>query len=120
MNGATVNNYSIDGGLSFNNAITLAPLFDRVELKLNTPLSPGTVYNLAVNNVTDCNGNSIGANQAKVGLPSEASPSDIVINEILYNPRSNAYDYVEFYNRSNKIFDASKLFAANRNSSGAD
>ena len=118
-NGATVNNYSIDGGLSFNNATTLAPLFDRVELKLNTSLSPGTIYNLAVNNVTDCNGNSIGANQAKVGLPSEASPSDIVINEILYNPRSNAYDYVEFYNRSNKIFDASKLFAANRNSSGA-
>src|SRR5205085_7548510 len=29
------------------------------------------------------------------------------------------YDYVEFYNRSNKIIDASKLYIGNRNSSGA-
>ena len=32
-------------------------------------------------------------------------------------PRSNAHDYTEYYNKSNKIFDASKLFIANRNSS---
>ena len=45
-------------------------------------------------------------------------PGDGIINEILFNPRSNGYDYVEFYNKSNKIFDASKLYIANRNSSG--
>jgi hypothetical protein len=119
LSGATVNNYSIDGGMSFSTATTLAPLFDRVELKLNTPLSQNGIYNLIANNVTDCAGNLItGSNQSKVGLPSEALPLDMVINEILYNPRSNGYDYVEFYNRSNKIFDASKLFAANRNSNG--
>jgi hypothetical protein len=52
-----------------------------------------------------------------VGLPVEPSRSDIVINEMLFNPRSNGFDYVEFYNVSNKIIDASKLFAANRNGS---
>jgi len=58
------------------------------------------------------------ANNVRVGLPEEAAPGEFIINEILFNPRSNAFDYVEFYNNSNKIFDASKLYIANRNSSG--
>ncbi|HJT75338.1 MAG TPA: gliding motility-associated C-terminal domain-containing protein [Chitinophaga sp.] len=49
----------------------------------------------------------------------DPAPKDIVINEILYRPRANASDYVEYYNASRKVFDAGKLFIANRNSSGA-
>jgi len=49
----------------------------------------------------------------------EALRNEVVINEILFNPRPNAYDYVEIYNRSNKIIDANKVFIGNRNSSGA-
>jgi hypothetical protein len=120
LKGATSTNYSIDGGLSVTAATTLAPIFNTVQLKLNNPLTTNKVYNLAVSNVTDCKNNLIGnSNKAKVGLPVEAGQLDIVINEILFNPKSNAYDYVEYYNQSNKIFDISKLYAANRNGSGA-
>ncbi|OQY93344.1 MAG: hypothetical protein B6D37_11845 [Sphingobacteriales bacterium UTBCD1] len=118
--GAAVPNYSIDGGLSISSAMTLAPIFDRVQLKLNNKMSLRSVYNIKVSNITDCNGNRIGSNDhAKAGLPEDIVPLDMVINEILFNPRSNGYDYVEFYNRSNKIFDASKTYIANRNSSNA-
>lgn len=119
LKGATIANYSIDGGLSITTATTLPPLFNMVQLKLNSKLLLTSIYNLTVNNVTDCKNNLIGiANKAKLGLPVEASATDMVINEILFNPGSNGYDYVEFYNRSNKIIDASRLYAANRNSSG--
>ncbi|HEV8286534.1 MAG TPA: lamin tail domain-containing protein [Chitinophagaceae bacterium] len=119
LKGATSSNYSIDGGLSIITATTLAPLFNTVQLKLNAHLLSNTVYNLAVNNVTDCKNNTIGTeNEVRIGLPVEASPLDIVINEILFDPKSNGNDFVEFYNASNKIIDASKLYAANRNSSG--
>ncbi len=57
LQGATIGNYHIDGGLSVINAITMAPLFSTTQLRLNSPLSPGTVYNLTVNNVTDCKSN---------------------------------------------------------------
>ncbi len=117
---ATINNYNMDGGPGFVSALTLPPLFNSVQLKLNTPLQLKTVYTLTVNNVPDCHGNSIASqNTAKAGLPEDAAARDIVINEILFNPRSNGYDYIELYNRDNKIFDASKLYIANRNSSGA-
>lgn len=82
-------------------------------------MAANTVYNITVGNVTDCKGNSIGSvNKTRVGLPADATAGEWIINEILFNPRSNAYDFVEFYNNSNKIFDASKLYIANRNSSG--
>jgi hypothetical protein len=35
-----------------------------------------------------------------------------VINEILFNPVSNGYDYVEFYNRSNKVVDMNQIYVS--------
>lgn len=119
LKGATVASYVIDGGISIQSAIPVSPLFDKVQLTLTTAMQANTVYNITVNNITDCKNNSISAkNKAKIGLPVDAGPTEIVINEILFNPKSGGSDYVEFYNRSNKIFDANKLYIANRNSSG--
>lgn len=120
LKGATIANYSIDGGLTIQSATSISPLFDKVQLRLNTPMQANTVYNITINNVSDCKNNSIGSrNKTKIGLPVDASTSEMIINEILFNPKSGGSDFVEFYNRSNKIFDASKIYIANRNSSGA-
>lgn len=117
--GATVSNYTIDGSLTLVSATTLAPLFNTVQLRTGTALAANTVYTITASNIRDCKGNSIeNTNKARVGLPTDAASGEWIINEILFNPRSNAFDYVEFYNNSNKIFDASKLYIANRNSSG--
>lgn len=119
LSGATISSYSIDGGLTLISAASIAPLFNQVQLKAATPLQANTVYNITANNIKDCKGNMIGnANKVRVGLPEDAAAGEFIINEILFNPRSNAFDYVEFYNNSNRIFDASKLYIANRNSSG--
>ena len=118
LSGATLANYSVDGGLIFISAITIAPLFNQVQLKTTSPLAANTVYTITASNVKDCKNNTIGSvNKVRVGLPVDASAGEWIINEILFNPRSNAFDFVEFYNNSNKIFDASKLYVANRNNS---
>lgn len=119
LSGAIVSNYSLDGGLTIVSAITISPLFDRVLLSLANPLPANTVLTLTVEKVTDCSNNSIGStNKTKIGLPADALLHDIVINEVLFNPKSGGSDYVELYNRSNKIIDAGKLFIGNRNTSG--
>lgn len=119
LKGATIANYSLDGGLAIQSAATVSPLFDKVQIRLVNPMQANTVYNLTIINVTDCKNNSIGTkNKAKIGLPVDASALEMVINEILFNPKTGGSDYVEFYNRSNKILDANKLYIANRNSSG--
>jgi hypothetical protein len=116
--GATAASYSISDGIGISqSAITVAPVFDKVNLKLNTPLAINRVYTVTASGVTDCGGNAIGSkNSARVGLSSVADSFDVVINEILFNPKSSGVDYVEIYNRSQKIIDTKQLYIANRNS----
>ncbi len=112
-------NYTFSNGISIISALPQAPLFQTVILNLNTAIVNNTVYNLTVNSVTDCKGNSIGTfNKARNGLPVDADSLNMVVNEILFNPKSGGFDYAEFYNNSNKIFDANKLFIANLNTGG--
>ena len=67
----------------------------------------------------DCSGNTIGTtNTARVGLYEHTDSFNIVINEILFNPRSSSNDYVEVYNRSNKILNLKNVYIANRNTTG--
>jgi hypothetical protein len=116
---AIVTNYKLDKGISIVKATPSGPLFNEVQLKV-TSLKQESVYLLTVSNVSDCAGNTIGVlNIAKAGLPSEVDAGDIIINEILFNPKPPGTDYVEFYNKSGKLFDASLLSIGNRNITGA-
>mgnify|MGYP003425525492 FL=1 len=117
--GTTVN-YNISDGISTpQSAIVTAPAFDKVNLKLNTPLLRNKVYTITVTIVADCAGNVIAnKNTARVGLSEIADSLNIIINEILFNPPSNGTDFVEIYNRSNKIIDLKQTYIANRNSAG--
>lgn len=112
-------NYSLPG-FTIVSATPQTPLFDRVMLRLASPMQKRNVYSLTATNVKDCKNNAIGTyNSAKAGWAEEALLNDIVINELLFNPKPNGFDYVEFYNNSSKIVDANKLFIANRNLTGA-
>jgi Lamin Tail Domain len=120
LKGATLANYAVDGGISLLSSTTLAPLFNTVQLKTTAALAANTVYTITAASVTDCKNNTIGSsNKVRVGLAVDAAAGELIINEILFNPRSNGFDYVELYNRSSKIIDAGKTYIANRNSSGA-
>lgn len=114
-------NYTISDGIGVpQTAVCTSPVFDKVNLKLNTILQPNKVYTVTVNTIADCANNAIGAkNTARFGLSVQADSFDVVINEILFNPKPNGVDYVEIYNRSNKIIDLKQMYIANRNSSGA-
>jgi hypothetical protein len=94
-------------------------MFSEVQLKFASQIETTKVYQLSVNNISDCSGNKIGMlHKAKTGVPQPADSFDIVFNEILFNPKTGGYDYVELYNRSNKITDLKQLYIAGRNSIG--
>jgi hypothetical protein len=112
---AQLHNYKLTNNLSLISATALPPFFDQVLLQTGMPMETGTVYQVTVSNITDCKGNTSGTgNTVKAGIPEIPDTSGIVVNEILFNPNPNGYDYVELYNRSNQIADAAHLFIANR------
>lgn len=120
LKAATAANYTISDGIGTPlSATPVLPLFDKIDLKLSAPLLANKIYTVTANTVADCSGNAISSfNTAKTGLASPADSLDIVINEILFNPPSDGVDYVEIYNRSDKIVDLKQLYIANRNSTG--
>jgi hypothetical protein len=109
--------YSISDGIGraiFANPIP--PLFNQIDIIIPTPISKNKVYELKAEGIKDCIANEIGmSNVVKIGLHEQADSFDVVVNEILFNPKSDGVDYVELYNRSNKIINLKKLFMANLN-----
>jgi hypothetical protein len=85
----------------------LLPDFSRVELVFEQPMSNHTIYEIkASKQLKDCAGNSLWRNSAMVALPLKANPTEMVINEILFNPLANGSRYAEIFNRTaNKVFD---------------
>ena len=115
LKASTVANYIIDNTVLPAIAAAVSPVFDKVNIVLNAPIVAGIVYTVTAANITDCKGNSIGSkNSARFGIAQDADSLDIVINEILYNPKPNGVDYMELYNRSQKIIDLSHVYIANR------
>lgn len=93
----------------------IAPDYKSVRLGLGTSLAVGTIYTVNVNNtITDCVGNALGAdNSARFAIPEPAVANDIVINEIMFDPKTGGYDFVEIYNRSNKVIDLNTFTLSN-------
>jgi hypothetical protein len=116
-----INNYSISDGVGAPQKATAAgPLFNKVLLQLNVSLQRNKVYTIIAKNVSDCKGIAVGIkNTARIGVSAIAGSFDVVINEILFNPKPDGADYIELYNRSNRIINLKELYIANRNSTGA-
>lgn len=104
--------YSITPAISVGNAIATGT--NSATLTLLDPLVVGTIYSIAVEDVTDCPGNIIGsANTASFALPEPIAVGDVVINEVLYDPFASGSDFVELYNRSSKVLSLAGLQLAN-------
>lgn len=86
-------------------------------LELAAPLQSGVIYQLVLQTnpvARDCSGNAIVTQDTlRLGLPEKPAPQDVVVNEILFNPPTGGSRYVEFYNRSKKIFSGEHFFLAN-------
>lgn len=88
------------------------------ELLVNTAgnFEEQTLYTLQVKDLMDCAGNEIDSIKATkiFALPQHAEPGDVLINEILFNPRPFGSDFIEVYNNSKKYIGVKTLMFANK------
>lgn len=97
------------------------PQLTVVKMKFNAEIQRGKVYMLNIGeNITDCSGNNVEVNtQIRFGIGVQAEYNDLAINELLFNPYSGGSDFVELYNRSNKVIDLKDLWISNTNDDGS-
>lgn len=81
-------------------------------LKLQMPFIPDTKvnYRFGIRGPKDCDGNQRDSILLDVRWPAMALRNDLVINEVLFNPKTGGKDFIELYNRSDKYLDLSAIY----------
>jgi hypothetical protein len=86
------------------------PLKRDFSLQLEHPLKKGKVYKAVISGrIVDFAGNRLAKESFEFGLTDPAESGDVRFNELLFNPFPGDPDYIEFYNSSDMIIDASRL-----------
>lgn len=82
-----------------------------VELSFSQDFEEGTLYKLYFSQeIVNCAGRPVLPDYfITFGLPQPAEPSDVVINEVLFHPFNGGVDFVELYNRSEKLINLEDL-----------
>jgi len=107
-----INSYFVDGSIGNPEYIfTFEDEPNKVELNFANSFTVGFTYELLLSkSLSNCMQLTLNSDTlVYFGLPDAVSFNDIVINEILFNPWTDGVDYVELYNRSDKIIDLSTL-----------
>jgi len=104
-------NYSINQNMEFPETVALLGGHrDKIQLTLVHQVDTGIVYTLSMTNLADCSGNQISMPDTVIfAIPYPVDSGDIILNEILFNPKSGGVDYLELYNRSDKVLDLRSL-----------
>ena len=112
-----VTNYTLSGGINPNN-IALNTIANTIMLAFSDPLEQKTEYTLTISELSDCKGNirlDIGVNLV---ISEPAGAQDILLNEVLFNPKDDGVDFVEIYNNSEKYITLNELSLRYVSSSG--
>lgn len=116
--------YSIDNGLTIVSVSISPETFDSVTLQLSAPADSSVFYTVSISaGITDCIGNPLGAQSLEFGVGSIPKPYDLVITEVYRDPDEAsalpAAEFVEIYNRSDKLLRLEGLSIADPTSSSA-
>lgn len=118
LSAVSINAYSFDKGLKINAISVESPQNTNVNLALGSALQENTLYTLTAKNIADCSGNVLLSAQALLGNLKPADSGNVVLNEVLFNPRSGGEDFVEIYNRTDKLISLKNWSLANVDATG--
>lgn len=103
---------SVNPTLTIANTYILDPFPSTVTFEFNENLVGSLTYAITLQNVGDCWLNTTDLNGTFV-LPENPVKGDVVINEILFDPYTGGYDWIELYNTSSKTIDLKDWQLAN-------
>ena len=109
--GTQPGNYAITPTLGAPTTVsTVGTTKDQFQLNLSAPIQSGQLYTLTATGVADCRGYSAtGGTSIEFIDPDSIVAGDVIINEVLFNPKSGGSDFVELYNNSDKVIDLQEL-----------
>ncbi|MCD4745942.1 MAG: lamin tail domain-containing protein, partial [Bacteroidales bacterium] len=105
--------YTINNGIGNPIEVIInSPDNNSVVLNFSSSMQGSIIYTLTITGeIKNCIGILLPLNTSlDFGIPEPAASMDVVINEILFNPRGDdGVDFIEIYNKSNKLIDLKEL-----------
>ncbi len=99
-----LNNTTVSLGRTLVAKNDLPLRFTEVMFDVSPKLDTAIIYTLFIDSLTDCSGN-LRDDEHDFVLANIPDSGDLVINEILFDPFTGGFDFVEVYNNSNKFID---------------
>ncbi len=96
-------------------------LSDNKSLILNfkSVFEKGEIYTLIVSGLTDLSNNIILNDNISIGIPEQIEFGDLILNEVMFDNPEKSVEYIEIYNRSNKVLNVSGLVFSTRKTDGS-
>lgn len=110
-------NFSLTPNLELDSLIYLTGR--EFMLSLKSPAKSNLTYEIRIFGIFDCLGNSLSDQRISFVLPEYPGIGDLVINELLFNPRIGDPKFVEIKNTSQKYLRLDNWALANVNDSGS-
>lgn len=111
-----VSNY-LSSDVAIASAKVVEPKADRVVLTFSPALAADTVE-ISASNLRCVSGFVLNGATSRLARPQEPQVGDLIINEILYNPDEGVGEYVEVFNKSNKVINLANICITSRLGSG--
>ncbi|MCB0395973.1 MAG: lamin tail domain-containing protein [Flavobacteriales bacterium] len=113
-----IGNYSSTRGIGHpSSASRKQDKINEVVLQFATPFEEGIIYGLDIRGVKDLSGWPV-AHTTHLFSYYHTSPHEVVINEVLFNPKGDGVDFVEIVNRCSHLVDLSGLLLWNEDENG--
>jgi hypothetical protein len=106
--------------LSFSSNQTEEIFMMKTKLCFSEEMPENKVYEMLFKTLpVDFAGNALsGRTSFRFGLPLKPAIGDVLINELLFDPVTDGFDYLELYNNSEKLLDLSVVYVARANADG--
>jgi len=108
----------VNAAMNFSPTLTIQNRFVQttfpkvMTVQFNEVLVGSQIYNLTLENISDCSLNQSDF-MGDFVLPESPQKGDLIINEILQNPKNGGQDWIELYNNSSKVLNLKDWQLAN-------
>lgn len=111
-NDLLITNFTLEPSGEQPTEVSFSEATNTISLTFNSTLLANTIYQLRIANLEDCIGNTRSDITTELVSTSPAQAGDLLINELLFNPKDDGVDFIEIYNVSDKYIDLSTLSLA--------
>ena len=110
--------FSVDQEINSPSSQTISDDKTVITLLFDTDFERGKLYTLQTSGLTDVAGNRLIQLSRTTGITEQVGINDLIINEIMFDSPDSSAEYLEIYNRSEKLLDVSGVVFTTRKTDG--